>query len=738
MFQTVMKPAVALMGRLPYAVRFQLVLVLFLIPMAVLAVILMTELGGRTGFLEQERRGLTYIVELRGLLEDLALHRGMSNAHLRGNAGFDERANSKARELDQGFERLMDLDRRLGEVLETGRRADAVRQSWERLRDKSTTGQADKVFAVHSSLIAEVQELVFHVADSSKLILDQDFDSYYMMNALVNILPHLAENIGQARGWGAGLAVQGKISVDDTIRMRVLGDKLKAEERELQYSLASIYKTDPGLRGLLEAAGVAVQSETDLFMKSTEASLAGVGNVDPERYFAQGTQAIDSVFVLYDTLVPLLDGLFEKRIEWYELRKWTAWGIIALVFLLVSYLFGGFYRTVIDSISKLDHAAGSLADGDLGVRVELDVQDELSGLGESFNRMASTLQESAEREQRQMDKLRRAADISERVEELRRHIETVAEGDLTRQIKEQGDDDMARLGQNLNRMIDSLRGVTQEILGASSDITSTLSEVSSATSTQTAGASQQAAAVNETTSTLEEIRATSDQSLEKARGLGELAERTRRESEDGLTAVDEVIAGMGTIRGQMEDIAQTILALNEQTQQIGEITGVVSGLSQQSKMLALNASIEAAKAGEAGKGFAVVAAEVRELAEQSQQSTAQVQKILQDIRHATDRAVMATEEGSKGVDSGVVLVERSGQVMKGQVNVVRETVVASQQIMASVRQVATGIEQVSTAMGEINKVTGQFVTASRQTDEASRDLGRMAEKLRQVVSIYRI
>lgn len=86
------------------------------------------------------------------------------------------------------------------------------------------------------------------------------------------------------------------------------------------------------------------------------------------------------------------------------------------------------------------------------------------------------------------------------------------------------------------------------------------------------------------------------------------------------------------IRGKVNYIAKTILALSEQTQQIGEITEVVNGLAQQSKMLALNASIEAAKGGDAGKGFAVVADEVKDLAEQSQQSTAQVQNILLDIR----------------------------------------------------------------------------------------------------------
>ena len=97
----------------------------------------------------------------------------------------------------------------------------------------------------------------------------------------------------------------------------------------------------------------------------------------------------------------------------------------------------------------------------------------------------------------------------------------------------------------------------------------------------------------------------------------------------------------------MANIAETILALSEQTQQIGDIIATVNDIADQSNLLALNAAIEAARAGEAGKGFAVVAGEVRSLAEQSRQATAQVKEILGDIQKATNTAVMVTEEGTK-------------------------------------------------------------------------------------------
>ncbi|MDP2169362.1 MAG: protoglobin domain-containing protein [Rhodocyclaceae bacterium] len=328
-------------------------------------------------------------------------------------------------------------------------------------------------------------------------------------------------------------------------------------------------------------------------------------------------------------------------------------------------------------------------------------------------------------------------EIEARVKSYAAFIEDVAHGNLKQRVIVAGSDELAQLGGNLNSMTESLQSMAREVGTASNAMFSTLAQMQGAISAQSAGAAEQAAAVNQTTATMEEIKQMAAQTLAKTQDFGTLAERTRREGEQGLQTLEQASRGMEAIRQRVEAIAQTILALSEQTQQIGEITAVVTGLAQQSKMLALNASIEAAKAGEAGKGFAVVAAEVKELAEQSQQSTAQVQKILQDIRHATDRAVMATEEGSKGVDAGVVLVQKSGEVMRQLNEVIREGALASQQIIAAVKQKFVGIEQVSLAMGEINKVTGQFVASTQQTKEAASNLTEVAGKLKDSVGVYK-
>lgn len=313
----------------------------------------------------------------------------------------------------------------------------------------------------------------------------------------------------------------------------------------------------------------------------------------------------------------------------------------------------------------------------------------------------------------------------------------IAKGDLTTRVEVNSTDEIGQLGDDLNIMTDNLSVITKQITEACHNMVSTIEEVRRSIEMQSTGASEQASSVNEITASLEEIQKSTMQTTEKAKALGDVADRTRIKGEEGLRAVENSVKGMKAVREKVQTIAHTILDLSHQTQQVGEITAVVNSLAQQSKMLALNASIEAAKAGEAGKGFAVVAAEVKNLAEQSEQSTAQVQKILENIRHATEKAVMVTEEGTKGVDYGTALVEETGASVRNLSDVIHETTIASQQIQAAIKQESIGIDQITAGMNEINQVTSSFVNSVKQTTEAINNLATIAQRLKAHVDVYK-
>ena len=200
--------------------------------------------------------------------------------------------------------------------------------------------------------------------------------------------------------------------------------------------------------------------------------------------------------------------------------------------------------------------------------------------------------------------------------------------------------------------------------------------------------------------------------------------------------MEETLAGMNRIREQMEFIAGSIVRLSEQSQAIGEIIATVNDLAEQSNLLAVNAAIEAAKAGEQGKGFAVVAQEVKSLAEQSKQATAQVRGILGDVQKATSAAVMATEQGSKVVEAGVKQSAEVNEAIRQLGESIAEAAQASTQIAASSQQQVVGMDQVAQAMESIKVASAQNVAGTKQAEAAAQQLhepGREAETTRGAV-----
>lgn len=315
----------------------------------------------------------------------------------------------------------------------------------------------------------------------------------------------------------------------------------------------------------------------------------------------------------------------------------------------------------------------------------------------------------------------------------------VAAGDLSVSVPmDKNKDEVGALIQALNDMVIGLRGQIREILEGIAVLTSSASELA-ATSTQFASTSTEtAASVTETTATVEEVKQTSRVASEKAQDVADRAHITVQISQQGQDSVNATIGGIQHIRQQMTFIADSVVRLSEQNQAISDIISSVDDLAEQSNLLAVNASIEAAKAGEHGKGFAVVAREVKSLAEQSRQATRQVRGILSEIQKATSATVMATEQGSKSVDMGVSQASEVGEALRTLGQSVGDWAMMAQQIVSTTHQQYIGIDQVTLAMESIKMASGQNVDGARQLEAASRNLDDLGKRLHNVVTRYKV
>ena len=317
--------------------------------------------------------------------------------------------------------------------------------------------------------------------------------------------------------------------------------------------------------------------------------------------------------------------------------------------------------------------------------------------------------------------------------------ERLATGDLsTERLDLDRRDEVGALARSFSRLAESLRTQIRSITEGVNVLSTAASQISTSTTEFAATSAETAAAVSETTTTVEELRQTAIVASQKAKSVSDTSQRAAQVAQTGRQSVEDTVAGMRRIREQMDSIAERMVRLNEQSQSIGQIVTTVEDLAAQSNMLAVNAGIEAAKAGEHGRGFAVVAQEVRNLAEQSRQATAQVMAILADIQKATSAAMLATEQGGKSVDAGVSQASQAGQSIAQITSNVADSAAAASQIAASSQQQLVGVDQVAASMDGVKQASLQNADGARQLEAAARNLKELGDRLQRLTQQYRL
>lgn len=314
-----------------------------------------------------------------------------------------------------------------------------------------------------------------------------------------------------------------------------------------------------------------------------------------------------------------------------------------------------------------------------------------------------------------------------------------SKGNLAVQFeKENRKDELGQLMDAFEVLLSSFRNQTIELVSSISQLSSTSSEMSATASQLQSLSTESAASITETASTVEEVKQTAQISMDRAKDVFEAAQVNLNVSKEGLKFLEIMAGNIRNIKEQMDHIAQSILSLNDQSQTISEIISAVDDIAEQSNLLAVNASIEAAKAGEHGRGFTVVAQEIKTLADQSKQSTKQVRKILGDIQKATGTAVMATEQGNKAADAGVSSSAEVERAIKNLSETIAEATQLSQQITAANQQQYAGIDQVTIAMENIKEASTQNVQAARNLEQSGQDLKDLSLRLKALVDMYTV
>jgi methyl-accepting chemotaxis protein len=276
-------------------------------------------------------------------------------------------------------------------------------------------------------------------------------------------------------------------------------------------------------------------------------------------------------------------------------------------------------------------------------------------------------------------------------------------------------------------------GMNRKLQNSASEITASSSQIAAAIEQQESVTNQQATSVHETTTTMDELEASFRQSAEQAKAAVAAAQKVLNLTENGTKALEDNLKGIFTLENKVGAIANQMLNLSEQANQIGMISQFVSDLANQTDILAINSAVEAARAGEHGKGFSIVANEIRRLADQSQRSAEKISTLVLQIQNATSSTVMVTDEGTKTVKTVVAIAQKIEQAFTGVEESVNEVVLNNQQISLNLKQQLDGIQQVVQAMDVINKGARETAVGISQTRVGTQQLNKAALELKQMV-----
>ena len=320
----------------------------------------------------------------------------------------------------------------------------------------------------------------------------------------------------------------------------------------------------------------------------------------------------------------------------------------------------------------------------------------------------------------------------------------IADGHLDEEVRVESTDEIGTLAEALNTMttvivrnlkgeIDKTTRLIASIREAINQLSSSANEMMAISAQQSAGSAQQASAVQEVTTTSEEIAITAKHVTDNAKSVEAMAEESNQSCIGGTGDVANAIEGMARLKLQVQSIAESMLKLGENSQQIGGIVEIIDEISDQTNLLALNAAIEAAGAGEAGKRFAIVAQEVKRLAERTVEATRQIKGLIEEIQKATNSTIMVTEEGTKAVDKASGLVDKVQQSFGSIMGMVEDTSKTAKEITLSTQQQTMACEQMAETMTEVRDVAQQVASSARETEKAIGEIMELTERLKDLM-----
>ena len=323
---------------------------------------------------------------------------------------------------------------------------------------------------------------------------------------------------------------------------------------------------------------------------------------------------------------------------------------------------------------------------------------------------------------------------------MTRAMEDIAqgEGDLTKRLSIHSNDEFGTLGRAFNHFVERIHSSIREVSSATQQVNEVALRVVSASNSSMVNSDEQANRTNSVAAAINELGAAAQEIAQNAAQASQQASSARHLAEEGQQVVDRSIQAMNRLSDLISTSSSHIETLNSKTVNIGQILEVITSISQQTNLLALNAAIEAARAGEAGRGFAVVADEVRNLAHRTQESAQQVQSMIEELQVGARESVDTMSQSQRHSQDSVSIANQAGERLGSVTLRIGEIDGMNQSVATATEEQTSVVESINMDINEINMLNQEGVENLQATLRACSDLEQQAGRLKHLVGTFRI
>ncbi|MBL8347502.1 MAG: HAMP domain-containing protein, partial [Rubrivivax sp.] len=459
-----------------------------------------------------EEAGIDPVGAALALQKALQAHRGLANIVLSGNAAAEGERKQRAGDVLKAIEKAHQLASAAG-YTKVAESVGRIKEQWQRVQegvDQRSLAAADS-FAQHSALVRQTVQTIEQIADISGLSLDPVAETYFVMTAVTDHLPRLAEYLAVVRGKGAGMLAGKEIQPADRAALDVLFTEANYLAERASGQLQKAADLHPDLAKVLGGATATSRAESERMLKLVRTQLLA-GNkptISPVEYFNAGTAAVDAQYKVALDSLKALDDLLHTRI--HETETARAQLLVLLGVLGLAGLGLGFVitRSITRPLSHAVAASEAVGSGDLDFRIERQGSDEAAVLLNGFATMQESLRQRQAEDAARMASQQAQHEASMAVAaEIADLVDGATQGDFTRHLALEGKDEFFRgLCQKLNELIDTVSSTIRQVRAAADQLSSASSQVSQTSQSLSHSASQQAASVEETTASLQQISA---------------------------------------------------------------------------------------------------------------------------------------------------------------------------------------------------------------------------------------